>query len=867
MKYPIKVIDVELSEPLGTIDGLEHYRGIQVLVRLHGTPLGWLRLPVWNGRCSREELAHRVVERLDGPVLREALQNALSRGLSADPAKHPLGPPRPTEDHPLPTVTVAVCTRDRTEELAECLASLEALDYPSVERLVVDNAPASDATERLVASYPQVRYVAEPRPGLDWARNRAIAEAAGEIIAFTDDDALVDPGWVRAIVSAFDRSPDVMAVTGLVVPLELGTEAQVLFEEYGGFGRGFEAMACSGRGASRVAPIAGGAGRFGTGANMAFRSSLFQRVGPFDPALDVGTVTCGGGDLEMFFRTIKEGFTLAYEPRAIVRHRHRRDYDALRAQLHGFGLGLSSHFVRSALEYPDERFGFVRFAFWWLGRWHLQRLARSFWKPWSFPRELIWTELHGTLIGFFRYPKARRESAAIAVSHGPQPSVSRLEPSPSAPVAKRHGIAVRAIELSAPVGPINGVDGYRDVRLFATWDGQPVASVDVPADGATVDGARVRKAIADHLTAGLPDEAPALAWIDDQLALGSQPWKPSTPAEALAEDVAVSVVVATRDRPDRLRECLRSLHAQRTARKVEIVVVDNHSQSGLTPPVVVEFPGVALIDESRRGVSYARNTGFVACTGDIVATVDDDVITSPDWLERLVAPFGRQDVMAVTGLVLPFELETPAQILFEEYGGLGRGFDRLSVGRRWFEAHRLKAAPTWELGGTANAAFRTSLFAEPDVGLMAEHLGPGMPSGVGEDTYLFYRLLKAGHSLIYEPSAYVWHCHRRTSAELRKQLFDYSKGHVAYNLTTLLNDGDGRGLVRVLVELPLAHAWRAWLRFRGRSNYPYSLLLLEIAGNLLGPISLWRSFRRVRRLGRSMPYQQVSERPSVPRRA
>ena len=68
-----------------------------------------------------------------------------------------------------------------------------------------------------------------------------------------------------------------------------------------------------------------GSGAYGTGANMAFRRSLFHQIGFFDPALDVGTVTNGGGDLDMFYRVIQEGHTLVYEPRAIVRHRHRRD--------------------------------------------------------------------------------------------------------------------------------------------------------------------------------------------------------------------------------------------------------------------------------------------------------------------------------------------------------------------------------------------------------------------------------------------------------------------------------------------------------------------------------------------------------------
>ena len=97
------------------------------------------------------------------------------------------------------------------------------------------------STERLVRKdFPNVQYVHEPRPGLNWARNRAILEAHGEIIAYTDDDVVVDSRWVSALVRIFSENPEVMAMTGWVVPYEIETEAQFLFEEYGGFGRGFE---------------------------------------------------------------------------------------------------------------------------------------------------------------------------------------------------------------------------------------------------------------------------------------------------------------------------------------------------------------------------------------------------------------------------------------------------------------------------------------------------------------------------------------------------------------------------------------------------------------------------------------------------
>lgn len=315
-------------------------------------------------------------------------------------------------------------------------------------------------------------------------------------------------------------------------------------------------------------------------------------------------------------------------------------------------------------------------------------------------------------------------------------------------------------------------------------------------------------------------------------------------------DAPISIVVATLDRPDDLRDCLSHLVTQETRRTVEIIVVDNHPASGLTPPVVAEFSGVQLVTERRRGLAYARNKGFLASRGAVVVATDDDVIAPRGWLEKLLAPFASPEVMVVTGNILPWRLETAAQRLFETYGGLGRGGERRTAGGEWFRQCRA-AVPTWSLGATANAAFRAAIFSHAQIGLMDEALGPGMPSGVGEDTYLFYKVLKAGYSIVYEPTAWVWHKHRRDLPALRRQIFNYSKGHVAYHLTTLLRDHDWRALINLAILLPGTHLRRALRRLLGRSAYPLSLILLEAAGNLAGPWALWQSRQRVKCEGTS----------------
>ncbi len=859
MFSPVKVVDVELSPQVSDLEGLDGYDLVQALVRLHGSPIGYVTLRPVNGRCEREEIWDAVVEQHLNALLHHLVADAL-----AEPGSHELSVDdlgrvaHPAPSWAPPVVTVAVCTRDRPADLAACLDAIATLAYPALDVVVVDNAPRSDETRRVVAAHAGVRYACEPRPGLDWARNKATAEARGEIVAFTDDDVVVDPGWVSALAGTFAEDPDVMAVTGLVVPHELDTEAQMLFERSGGFGRGVHRRWFAARDAG--APIAwhlGGAGFFGTGANMAFRRRLFVEVGDFDPALDVGTVTEGGGDLDMFFRVLKAGYTLSYEPDAIVRHRHRREYARLRAQLRSNGIGLFAYFAREARVHRDERASFRRLGLWWLVSWHLRRLAISVTNPTFFPKDLILAELGGSLRGPGRYREARRAAEAL----GAAPLARR--PAPAATPRVPWSVAVRTVDASRPIEALADVDRHDIVKLVVTWQGRPIGSVDLPNRRRRVSAERVRDAVAwfgmklvePARQLGASDRWSRMLRTLTARFLGhpSGSHRPATRSLPPSRSVT-SVVVATCDRPDDLRRCLRSLVAQESSRPVEIVVVDNRPASGLTPPVVAEFPGVRLVREERAGASYARNRGFTSSTGDLIVSVDDDVTVPPGWLEALVAPFERRDVLVVTAPLLPVELETEAQIVFETYGGLGRGFDRFEVDQRWMDSFRWRSVPTWFLGGTANAAFRASVFADPAVGLLDEALGPGTPTGVGEDTYVFYKVLRAGGTIVYEPAAYAWHRHRREMRALRRQIYAYSKGHVAYHLTTLLRDGDGRALARLAVGLPLAHFWRAYQRLRGRSDYTLLLLAWEIAGNLAGPWTLWRSRRRVRRLGRSQPY-------------
>jgi hypothetical protein len=146
---------------------------------------------------------------------------------------------------------------------------------------------------------------------------------------------------------------------------------------------------------------------------MAFRRALFDRIGPFDPALDVGTPARGGGDLEMFFRVLKEGHVLVYEPKAIVRHRHRRTLSELRGQITDHGISFSAYVVRSGMAYPEERWAFARLACWWYAKTAFRVLLPKA-TPTRALRALGIAELRGCLTGLGRYPVARRAAARLA---------------------------------------------------------------------------------------------------------------------------------------------------------------------------------------------------------------------------------------------------------------------------------------------------------------------------------------------------------------------------------------------------------------------------------------------------------------------
>ena len=416
---PTCIIEVELSQALSALPVLkdlagQFYRKALCVVRLHSQPLGTVELALDNGALSAQTLAQSIWQTLGEQMNTHLLQDGLAPVSRLGEQGIPTSvTPACQEERECflanaPFASVIVATRNRPELLQRCLKALLALRYPHYEIIVVDNAPSTTATADLIGrAYrhtPQVHYVCEDRQGLSRARNRGIQEARGEILAITDDDVVVDSNWLLALVRGFQVSEKVVCVSGLVLPMELETQAQDWFEQYGGYSKGFtRCLFNMGEQHPKTPLFPYTAGQLGTGANIAFKAAYLRAMGGFDPALGAGTLARGGEDLFIFFQTVMQGHTIVYEPAALLYHPHHRDYAGLRKQMYCYGMGLTAYLTKSVVDQPILLFDLIKkipdgifFIF-------SSRSPKNGHKSTSYPKELTRLEWLGMLYGPLAY--------------------------------------------------------------------------------------------------------------------------------------------------------------------------------------------------------------------------------------------------------------------------------------------------------------------------------------------------------------------------------------------------------------------------------------------------------------------------------
>jgi glycosyltransferase involved in cell wall biosynthesis len=422
---PASVHDIELSEPLATIGAVDAdgRRAAQawLLVRLFSEPIGTLLLDVPAEGLQPADLA-AAIEAEFGAALAPRLGEV---GLTRVPLTgiatlvEPAFLARRTEVlADAQPITVVICTRERPGALARALDSLLAQNYPDFRILVVDNAPATEATAEVVRSAARrgkVEYLVEPKAGLSFARNTAVGAAPGEILAWLDDDEVADPNWLAEIARALADHPEADVISGVIVPAELETSAQLWFEQFGGHskGRGFTPDVFSPATAHRQSPLYP-LPPFGTGANMTFRPGIIERIGGFDTALGAGTPAMGSEDTLAFTQVLVGGGTIVYQPSAVTHHYHRRDIEGLHKQMVGYGAGLTAAYTSLLVKSPKLLWPLIKLAPGALRDLTGGDSLRVSGLQDDFPRELLKANRRGMIAGPRAYFKGRRAARAKA---------------------------------------------------------------------------------------------------------------------------------------------------------------------------------------------------------------------------------------------------------------------------------------------------------------------------------------------------------------------------------------------------------------------------------------------------------------------
>jgi glycosyltransferase involved in cell wall biosynthesis len=467
---PVRMAEVELAQPLPAIErgggelGIP-YRAAQVLVRLHGEPLGFAIADLRDGTVEPTALAELIWAQLETPIRAHLEEDdlAVPAGIDASGLSAPDVPPCRQREaeflHEAPFVSVVIPTKNRPESAARTVNGIFASGYPRsrLEVILVDNASGDDATFEpgAVKAPPdaQLRVLHESKPGGSNARNRGLAEASGEIVVCADDDVDVDESWLARMVQPIAADERVSGVAGLTAPRELETPSQLWFEGFGGFMRGFE---------RRVYDIAEPPpdkplfpftiGDLGSGQNMAFRRRVLLELGGFDPALGTATATLGGEDLDAMFRVLLAGHRVVYEPAAIVRHEHQREYEQFQRRVWGYGVGLTSCLTKSMIENP-RLLGpkLLRLLPAGIGYALSPRSAKNESKQDDYPPELTRLELRGMAYGPLAYLRSRRRhsgkrpTAPVAPRRDPAASLRILIVTDSHPPLI--GGANRSVEL------------------------------------------------------------------------------------------------------------------------------------------------------------------------------------------------------------------------------------------------------------------------------------------------------------------------------------------------------------------------------------------------------------------------------------
>ena len=262
----------------------------------------------WRGGSDVEDWDFGLVDRNRHP---KAAAEAVSRAFADAPF--------PAADQARwPKVSVVVCAYNAADTLEDNLASLERLTYPDFEIILVNDG-SRDQTREIAYAHPRVRVIDIPNGGLSAARNVGLADATGEIVAYTDADTRVDRDWLTFLIQPFLRSDVVGSGGPNVVPADDSPVAQCIARAPGGPTH----VLLDDRIAEHV-----------PGCNMAFRRDALLAIGGFN-----SIYLRAGDDVDVCWRLQARGWKIGFAASALVWHHHRASIRAYWRQQVGYGEG------------------------------------------------------------------------------------------------------------------------------------------------------------------------------------------------------------------------------------------------------------------------------------------------------------------------------------------------------------------------------------------------------------------------------------------------------------------------------------------------------------------------------------------------
>ncbi|RMF96875.1 MAG: glycosyltransferase [Candidatus Schekmanbacteria bacterium] len=311
-------------------------------------------------------------------------------------------------------VSVIVCTYNRAESFKKFLESFFSQDgkFPDCEFLIVDNN-STDNTRQVCEEYLksdmiQVRYIHEKQQGLSYARNTSVKNARGKLLAFIDDDVVVDRKWLQMVRKLVDEYPEYIAMGGKVVPIwEKGKPPWAVFE---GKYAIIQSVFPSHDYGNEVKPYPIRTQKNPMGACMMIRREAFEKYGLFRTDLGVSGASLKTGglheDTEFIWRMLAHGEKALYYPKAVVSH-FVPESRSSKKYIKQWYFKSGASFTRMKHNYYDRQ-EYVRF--FGIPRWLFKKFIKpAFWLLFAVNKEkrffyhLRFYRLLGTLAEFFNH--------------------------------------------------------------------------------------------------------------------------------------------------------------------------------------------------------------------------------------------------------------------------------------------------------------------------------------------------------------------------------------------------------------------------------------------------------------------------------